>query len=507
MAQSYDLSAKGSYVYAGIDCSLKYQPILDNAGDFYRNTIVKSYPYTINIFSWRDYVSLSKHEKERLHIDGEIKAVIDTVKIRNYVNLTTSQWEAVAYYHIEVRDFNSRKLLYEIHETCTRAYYQTEEMAILEVLACVKKSCDGEDLKYSLSGLHGRVVTLDEVKGKNANRVSVEIIPPVLEEISRELGFNVYAKRGGMWQSIGTLKIEDIIAEDRILCKVRKGGKAIFASQENGDDIYVESYYPNDFPSLKNEFYKIKQVKTFSSLTHPKKNCNSVQRLLVLPFNGISGDYSTAFQKSIAYQMTKTKRARAWILEKPLDSYSKNYRDSLCRKYDAFVRGTVAGINTENISNSFYPYKATTKATIEFVDPKSGKIIDHNHVEWTGKGHTQDQAIRGSFSPSFFTTGLDGVVYGLFPITTEIVTIDEVTGAKAKSVTIAVGKDAGVYYNMPFYVFEYIGGDSWQKIGDMKLIFSNQANRAQCKVTNGGKAIKTAIEEGRKVRIMSHPGI
>lgn len=93
-----------------------------------------------------------------------------------------------------------------------------------------------------------------------------------------------------------------------------------------------------------------------------------------------------------------------------------------------------------------------------------------------------------------------------YPLYASIVEGERFTEKKAKEVYIDLGSSMGVEKGTHFFVYsvkEIAGKQAKKKIGQLKVTEVSDDELSLCKVQNGGKEIKIAIESGEELLIMS----
>lgn len=93
-----------------------------------------------------------------------------------------------------------------------------------------------------------------------------------------------------------------------------------------------------------------------------------------------------------------------------------------------------------------------------------------------------------------------------YPLYASIVEGERFTETKAKEVYIDLGSHNGVYKGMHFFVYtvkEIAGRQAKKKIGQLKVTECSAEDISLCKVQNGGKDIKVALDGGQELLIMS----
>lgn len=106
----------------------------------------------------------------------------------------------------------------------------------------------------------------------------------------------------------------------------------------------------------------------------------------------------------------------------------------------------------------------------------------------------------------YVNSKMKGFVNEVFPLEGEIVEINETKKDEAKQLYIGIGSDHGVIKGQKFdvYAFHEVAGRSVRKkIGELKAEAVEAGDLTLCKVTKEGRAILTAVNEGRRIVAIS----
>lgn len=232
---------------------------------------------------------------------------------------------------------------------------------------------------------------------------------------------------------------------------------------------------------------------------------NSRRNLMVGSF---SGQRSSELRKAVLEDLVGTHRFNVYE-ESVYRNLPKEVREKIV--LHGIVSGNVKSLKTEKKTWETTASDGTKKTnsrwesemewSITITDPQTDKTITTKNFTNYGSHSTErekaelDALTLGNKIISFFENQ--------YPVTTTIVTLDDVNKNKAKSATIAVGSKSSIYRGMEFDA-SIRTADKWKKIGELKIKEINSETQSTCNITSGGKEIKDAFEEGLEISLTSH---
>lgn len=183
-----------------------------------------------------------------------------------------------------------------------------------------------------------------------------------------------------------------------------------------------------------------------------------------------------------------------------------------------FVDGTIANINivtrTETTKSSNgtrhtdTSYRSNVSVTVNLKDPADGAVVDSHSFTisdsdlfWMTSG---ERAVTNALER--LTTRVADYYNHLFPLHASIIEKGESKKDKQKDVYIDLGAADGVYKGQQFDVLTVAtiaGREARTLIGRLKIEEIEGDDISLCKVTKGSDKIKTALDEGQTLLIVS----
>ena len=182
-----------------------------------------------------------------------------------------------------------------------------------------------------------------------------------------------------------------------------------------------------------------------------------------------------------------------------------------------YATGTINNISTTTelftpVDKSLKPYnvfKAQIEVTVHVKDVHDGHIVDthtfyvnNNDLSWV---KTEDKAMNEALI--ILSSKVARHYNKLYPLSASIVEPGGVKKDKQKEVYIDLGRKDGAVVGMKLTVYSIktIAGKNAQKeLGSVKIVEVMGDDVSMCKVKSGGKSIKSALEDGEIVVVMSY---
>lgn len=182
-----------------------------------------------------------------------------------------------------------------------------------------------------------------------------------------------------------------------------------------------------------------------------------------------------------------------------------------------YATGTINNISTTTelftpVDKSLKPYnvfKAQIEVTVHVKDVHDGHIVDthtfyvnNNDLSWV---KTEDKAMNEALI--ILSSKVARHYNKLYPLSASIVEPGGVKKDKQKEVYIDLGRKDGAVVGMKLTVYSIktIAGKNAQKeLGSVKIVEVMGDDVSMCKVKSGGKIIKSALENGETVVVMSY---
>lgn len=165
---------------------------------------------------------------------------------------------------------------------------------------------------------------------------------------------------------------------------------------------------------------------------------------------------------------------------------------------DSIVTRKVTLRTTDRNGKPYTKWESWSYITLQVRDPKTNAVRTTTRLKGAGSHSTSaDEAEAAAMLT--IANDLNAFIDNYYVVRGEIVSLNEVNGNKAKTVTINLGSAASVYGNMQFYVY-----NGKEEIGSIQMKEINSSTKSTCKVTKGAESIKNAIEEGTTLTVVSH---
>lgn len=183
-----------------------------------------------------------------------------------------------------------------------------------------------------------------------------------------------------------------------------------------------------------------------------------------------------------------------------------------------FIDGTIANISIVSRSetkkdskgNKYTDtsYRSNVSVTVNLKDPADGSVVDSrtftisdSDLYWMTSG---EKAMTNALER--LTSKVADYYNHLFPLRASIIERGESKKDKQKEVYIDLGASDGVYKGQQFDVFTVktiAGKEARTIIGRLKIEEVDGDEISLCKVTKGSDKIKTALDEGQNLMIVS----
>lgn len=199
------------------------------------------------------------------------------------------------------------------------------------------------------------------------------------------------------------------------------------------------------------------------------------------------------------------------------------YNDGLAQLKDVVQEGNIVvnavitNIRAESSTSSLKlkddvktstTYRGIVEAMLTLKDLKTGEVIANQ--SFGGKGtsfssySTSDKAIKEAIG--YFATRITAWLNKYCPLQANIIEGTAAKKDKQKEVYIDLGSSEGAYegLHMGVFIVKKIGGrEAKSQIGKLKIEAVEGDDISRCKVQNGGKDIKAALDAGEKLRVIS----
>lgn len=232
-----------------------------------------------------------------------------------------------------------------------------------------------------------------------------------------------------------------------------------------------------------------------------QSNSNARHTVIV---GDVSGKSAAVVKYQIIYGLSTTTRVNIFD-SRQYNKLPKEMQNAI--SVDAIFTANVDSLVTRKVKTGTTDKngKPETKwvsncyVTLKVLDPKTNAPLATSKL--TGYGSNLNKAEEAEDAATMtICNDLNSFVDEYWPVRGEILTLNEVNGNKAKSVTINLGSSSSVYGNMQFSVFNPAN----ENLGELQMKEISSSGKSVCKVTKGGENIKTAIENGAKLRVVSH---
>ena len=154
-------------------------------------------------------------------------------------------------------------------------------------------------------------------------------------------------------------------------------------------------------------------------------------------------------------------------------------------------------------------YQGIVEAMLTLKDAKTGEIVTNQTFSGSGMGSSSysdsDKAIRDAISR--FSNRITVWLNKYRPLKANIIEGSVAKKDKQKEVYIDLGSSEGAIEGLHMGVFEIktIGGhEAKSQIGKLKIEAVEGDDISRCKVTSGGKDIKAALDDGKKLQVLSN---
>ena len=154
-------------------------------------------------------------------------------------------------------------------------------------------------------------------------------------------------------------------------------------------------------------------------------------------------------------------------------------------------------------------YQGIVEAMLTLKDAKTGEIVTNQTFSGSGMGSSSysdsDKAIRDAISR--FSNRITVWLNKYRPLRANIIEGSVAKKDKQKEVYIDLGSSEGAIEGLHMGVFEIktIGGhEAKSQIGKLKIEAVEGDDISRCKVTSGGKDIKAALDDGKKLQVLSN---
>lgn len=199
------------------------------------------------------------------------------------------------------------------------------------------------------------------------------------------------------------------------------------------------------------------------------------------------------------------------------------YNDGLAKLKDVVQEGNIVvnavitNIRAESSTSSLKlkdedktstTYRGVVEAMLTLKDLKTGEVIAN--PSFGGKGtsfssySTSDKAIKEAIES--FAKRITAWLNKNSPLQANIIEGTAAKKDKQKEVYIDLGSSEGAYegLHMGVFIVKKIGGrEAKSQIGKLKIEAVEGDDISRCKVQNGGKDIKAALDAGEKLRVIS----
>ena len=154
-------------------------------------------------------------------------------------------------------------------------------------------------------------------------------------------------------------------------------------------------------------------------------------------------------------------------------------------------------------------YQGIVEAMLTLKDAKTGEVVTNQTFSGSGMGSSSysdsDKAIRDAISR--FSNRITVWLNKYRPLKANIIEGSVAKKDKQKEVYIDLGSSEGAIEGLHMGVFEIktIGGhEAKSQIGKLKIEAVEGDDISRCKVTGGGKDIKAALDDGKKLQVLSN---
>ena len=205
-------------------------------------------------------------------------------------------------------------------------------------------------------------------------------------------------------------------------------------------------------------------------------------------------------------------------------SYRFRYNEGLLQAGNAAEEGslvvdaTITNIQAQSNSRTWKDkdgktqvsttYTGVVETTLTLKDAKTGNVVSSPSISGRGTQYssssTSDQAIRDAISRLSYQITLWLNKYR--PLHANIIEGATAKKAKQKEVYIDLGSREGAYAGLHMSVFQVktiAGREAKSQIGKLKIEEVEGEDISLCKVQSGGKDIKTALENGETLRVVT----
>ena len=153
-------------------------------------------------------------------------------------------------------------------------------------------------------------------------------------------------------------------------------------------------------------------------------------------------------------------------------------------------------------------YKGLVEAMLTLKDAKTGEIVTNQTFNGFGMGNSSysdsDKAIRDAIG--YLSNRITGWLNMYRPLQANIIEGAAAKKDKQKEVYIDLGSSEGAYVGLHMGVYEVktiAGREAKSQIGKLKIEAVEGDDISRCKVQNGGKDIKAALDAGEKLKVIS----
>ena len=181
---------------------------------------------------------------------------------------------------------------------------------------------------------------------------------------------------------------------------------------------------------------------------------------------------------------------------------------------DALITNIQAKSNTQTwkdsngkTQSSTY-YTGITEAMLTLKDAKTGEVVTNTSFKGQGTTvssySTSDQAIRDALGK--LSDRITAWLNNYCPLQANIIEGAAAKKDKQKEVYIDLGSREGAYpgLHMAVYIVKTIAGrEAKSQIGKLKIESIEGEDVSRCKVQNGGKDIKAALDAGENLKVIS----
>lgn len=443
----------------------------------------------LNLFDSRLYNRMPQAMRDKVKADAVFTAVLDSLTTRKEtLNDGKSMWKSYCYVTLNVRDPKTNKVL-----TTQKLKGYGSDLSDREETRRAAMMTVSNDLNAFVDSyyvIHGRIITVDELKNNKAQLVTIDLGSS--SSIYSNMQFVVLNANG---DKVGDLQVKKIVGSDRTYCTVTRGGEAIKTAVENNEPLTVRSK-PLD---VINDLITIEK-KVSAIVNEPKPDCNRLHTVLYLGAVG-DNEAESYIDNMVVKELYETKRLRALTL----DQYNKLDAATLASLDIEGVVMAVAGTPkvNEDRQERYTSYSIRVNWMFMITDAVTGEVLCAESEIASGLStESRAKAFEKAFrSMSQFNYSIDCA----YPIYTSIVTVDEVNKKKAKIVSIGVGTNSALYKGMLLSVYTKNVDGIWNEIGEVKVkeLLNDQAST--CSVSKGAEAILNAVEEGIETRVVTKP--